>query len=235
MSRRPRALSRITRPRDWPLAAKIAVLFALSWTILATVLTTVGALEAESGLREQAELALASDGHQVATSIDDWHDLHVKAVLHVAQMPAIQKVMADPSLQMDGLNQAVDDNLRTASATYADTTSFGLLDLDGQFRYSSDSGDFENTTAGQRDFFREALVRDSFISGVQGSSDSTDLGRILLLRARSRSEWPGRRRAPRSHAPRRRPGHPFRRSGSHRRRRDRRPARRTRPGDREHR
>src|SRR5919198_3481226 len=101
------------RPRDWPLRAKIAVLFALSWTILAAVLTSVGVVEAESGLREQAELALASDGHQVAACIDDWHDLHVKAVQYIAQMPGIQRVMADPSLQMDALNQAVNESLRT--------------------------------------------------------------------------------------------------------------------------
>jgi diguanylate cyclase (GGDEF)-like protein len=165
------------RVRDWPLAVKIAVLFALSWTILATVLTTMGVLEGEHGLREQAERALASDGQQVATSIDDWHDLHLKAVLGVAKVPAIYKVMADPA-QREVVGQVVNDSLRTASATYSDTGSFGVIGLDGLFHFSSDQGDFENTTAWQRDFFREALVRDSYISGVQGSANSTDLGRI---------------------------------------------------------
>ena len=83
-------------PRDWPLAVKIAVLFAVSWTVLATVLTTMGVVEGEHGLREQAELALASDGQQVATSIDDWHTMHLKAVLGLAKTPAIQRVLTDP-------------------------------------------------------------------------------------------------------------------------------------------
>ena len=138
-------------------AVKIAVLCAVSWTVLAAVLTTMGVVEAEHGLHEQAQLALASDGQQVATSIDDWHELHQKAVLGLARMPGIQKVMADPA-QPDVVVQAVNDNLRTAMDTYSDTGSFGLMGLDGLFRYSSDEGDFDNTTGGQRDFFRDSPV-----------------------------------------------------------------------------
>src|SRR5207302_6939956 len=75
--------------------------------------------------------------------------------------------------------QVVNQALTTASQTYEDTGSFGVMDLNGLFAYSSDPGDFDNTTGGQRDFFKEAARgRETFISGVQGSADSSDLGRI---------------------------------------------------------
>src|SRR2546425_8374941 len=99
-------IGRLLRPQDWALAVKVAVLCAVSWTLLAAVLTSMGVIEARQGLREQAELALASDGQQVASSLDDWHTLHLKAVLGLAQLPAVKRAMADPTGQPDVVFQA---------------------------------------------------------------------------------------------------------------------------------
>src|SRR5205823_5166442 len=141
--------ARAAHPTAWPLALKVVTLCTTTWAVLAIVLTSMGYVQAERGLRAQAELALASDGQLVTGQLDDWHTLHLKGVLSLSRTPAIEKAMSAQGSTLEVIAQVVNQALTTASRTYEDTGSFGVMDLNGLFAYSSDQGDFDNTTGGQ--------------------------------------------------------------------------------------
>jgi diguanylate cyclase (GGDEF)-like protein len=165
--------------RNWPLTVKASALGVSCWILLAAILTTLGYVRAEQGLRAQGEASLSSEGLLVANAIDGWHADNLTNIQTIASLPAVRMSIADPKAAAAGLGDVLNQILATAAASHDGTGSIGVMGLDGLFRFSSDSGDFDNTTGGKRDFFIQALTHDQFISGVQGSADSSDVGRIF--------------------------------------------------------
>src|SRR5215475_12459260 len=69
-----RRRARLFRIRTWPVAAKLVGLCVGVAAVLAVSLTALGYTQASTGLKQQAEAALYSDGLLVAHEVDAWHD-----------------------------------------------------------------------------------------------------------------------------------------------------------------
>jgi hypothetical protein len=169
----------VLRVQHWPLAAKIIGLCVTTATVLAIVLTSMAYLQASHALQRQADAALASDGQLVANSIDAWHEQHLKAVLALAKLSVVHDALTSEAPDEDPSVPAADQALTAVSQAYPDSTSFGLLGLDGLFALSSDPAEFKVTTAKSRDYFVEGLKQETFVSGVQGGTVATDPGLVF--------------------------------------------------------
>src|ERR1051326_6836803 len=84
--RRKRGALRKLNVRAWSVATKIVGLCVGVAAAGAVGLTTLGYTQAASGLKQQAEAALWSDGLVVANQVDAWNDKRLRSEEHTSEL-----------------------------------------------------------------------------------------------------------------------------------------------------
>jgi methyl-accepting chemotaxis protein len=153
------------RPANWPLATKVAFLCVSVAAALAFGLTAMGYIQAEDGLRRQAEAALNSDAVFVASSVDQWNQQRLIDLEALAAVPAARRVVAAGAGALPEDERVVQELLNTEDATRTDIDSISLIDARGDFFLSSTT-DVLSTKVPQRDYFQAAMQGKRFVSGL---------------------------------------------------------------------
>jgi methyl-accepting chemotaxis protein len=176
---RRRRRASLLRVRTWPVAAKLVGLCVGVAASLAFGLTILGYTQASSGLKQQAEAALWSDGLLVANQVDAWNAKRLSDVQQLAALPAVRRAVeagadADPHDV-----QAAQDAMEVARASADDVLSVSVLDSSGTITLSTLPPNVGKNLK-QRDYFQVGMSGQSFISGV--AIALTD-GQVSLFRA----------------------------------------------------
>src|SRR4051794_2453214 len=134
---RRRGGARLLRVRSWPLAAKLVSLCVGIAASVALGLTVLGYTQAASGLKQQAEAALWSDGLLVANQVDAWNARRLSDVQSLAALPAVRRAIelgpdADPRDV-----QAAQDAMEVVRASADDVLSISAFDASGTITMST--------------------------------------------------------------------------------------------------
>jgi methyl-accepting chemotaxis protein len=128
-------------------------------------LTALGYTQAASGLKQQAEAALWSDGLLVSDQVDAWNAKRLSDVQSLANLPAVSRALeAGPNADPADV-QAAQDAMNVIRASGEDVLSISLLDSQGTIRLSTLAPNVGKNLK-QRDYFQAAMRGQSFISGV---------------------------------------------------------------------
>ena len=163
--RRKRGALRKLNVRAWPVATKIVGLCVGVAAAVAVGLTTLGYTQAASGLKQQAEAALWSDGLVVANQVDAWNDKRLIDVQSLAALPAVRRALENGANADPADVQAAQDAMNVVRAAGDDVLSISLMDAGGTIQMSTLAPNVGKNLK-QRDYFQASMAGKNFISGV---------------------------------------------------------------------
>lgn len=162
---RKRGLASVTRPGDWRLATKVAVLCVGIAGALALGMMALTYVQTTDGLQREAEAALSSDAVLVANSVDQWNEQRLLDLEALASLPAVRRVTSAGQSASPEDVRVVQELLNAHEHVRPDVNSFALIDANGLYFLSS-TADVLGTRVPQRDYFQEALQGRRFVSGL---------------------------------------------------------------------
>ena len=153
------------RMRSWPLGVKIVALCVGVAAAVAIGLTSLGYSQAATGLKQQAEAALWSDGLLVSDQVDAWNAKRLSDVQSLAALPAVSRALeAGPDADPSDVRAAL-DAMNVIRSSSDDVLSISMLDAEGTIRISTLPPNVGKNLK-QRDYFQAGMRGETFISGV---------------------------------------------------------------------
>lgn len=163
--RRRRGVFHKLNVQSWPVATKIIGLCVGVAAAVAVGLTVLGYTQASTGLKQQAEAALASDGLLVASQVDAWNAKRLTDVQSLAALPSVRRYLEAGDNPEPADVQAAQDAMDVIRASGDDVLSISLFDANGTIRLSTLPPNVGKNLR-VRDYFQAAMRGESFISGV---------------------------------------------------------------------
>ena len=147
------------------LATKVILLSVGISAILAAGLTFLGYRKAARGLRSRTETALAADSSLTANLIDSWMRERMGSLRALGRLGAIRRALETAASPAPEDLEATDRALTDGAALAPDVESIGLVNLAGKVIRTNDGKD-EGHDLSQREYVRDALGGNTFITGV---------------------------------------------------------------------
>ena len=147
------------------LATKVILLSVGISAILAASLTFLGYHKAARGLRSRTETALAADSSLTANLIDSWMRERMGSLRALGRLGAIRRALETAASPAREDLEATDRALTDGAALAPDIESIGLVNLAGKVIRTNDGKD-EGRDLSQREYVRDALGGNTFITGV---------------------------------------------------------------------
>ncbi|TMB27403.1 MAG: HAMP domain-containing protein [Deltaproteobacteria bacterium] len=147
------------------LATKVILLSVGISAILAAGLTFLGYRKAARGLRSRTETALAADSSLTANLIDSWMRERMGSLRALGRLGAIRRALETAASPAREDLEATDRALTDGAALAPDIESIGLVNLAGKVIRTNDGKD-EGRDLSQREYVRDALGGNTFITGV---------------------------------------------------------------------
>src|SRR2546426_9393505 len=147
------------------LATKVILLSLGISALLAAGLTFLGYRKAARGLRSRTETALAADSSLTANLIDSWMRERMGSLRALGRLGAIRRALETAASPAPEDLEATDRALTDGAALAPDIESIGLVNLAGKVIRTNDGKD-EGRDLSQREYVRDALGGNTFITGV---------------------------------------------------------------------
>jgi PAS domain S-box-containing protein len=171
------ALHRFT---DWPLRAKMAVLFVVVSLLPLGVATWINIEEARERLVANTAALLAARGDQLIGRLDTFNFGYQRTVSRVARLPDVVEFFQAGPADADRLKPRLSALLNGWPATDANIRGVALLDLSGVMKFATDDTHI-GADLSYRRFVRDALRGVAVTSDIYFADPEGDVPTIAFL------------------------------------------------------
>jgi methyl-accepting chemotaxis protein len=157
---------RFSSPQHWSVATRITSACIGILLVFGAVVTAIGYTNASRGLAEQANARLGSDATVVARIVDDWNNKHVQLAHASAHLPVLVRGLEAGDSVTEEDNASITDILTSVGQDLSDGSGVSVVDAAGMGRFSANTSNIQGRSFAARDYFKQALQGNDYISGV---------------------------------------------------------------------